>query len=155
MERCSPVFLLGMLTRTRGRDGVNVIAMIVGITSVADLVQSRAARVRCRCTFTGRVQARGLEAGCRSWHSPGWFARRSSAFSVATGVRTVCRPAFDGRTRRSDAPGPTTAGTHAKVGRARLHARGSNQTFHPESVRSLTRRRRSILVTEFFHSTLN
>jgi hypothetical protein len=28
------VFLLGMLTRSRGRDGVNVIAMIVGITSV-------------------------------------------------------------------------------------------------------------------------
>jgi SSS family solute:Na+ symporter len=28
------VFLLGMLTRTRGRDGVNVVAMIIGIASV-------------------------------------------------------------------------------------------------------------------------
>src|SRR5204863_9544372 len=28
------VFLLGMLTRSRGRDGANVIAMVAGITSV-------------------------------------------------------------------------------------------------------------------------
>jgi|SRR5437588_3317288 len=28
------VFLVGMLTRTRGRDGSNVLAMIAGITSV-------------------------------------------------------------------------------------------------------------------------
>ena len=51
------VFLLGMLTRSRGADGPNVIAMIVGITSVLILCKVSIPAFDIGALFTGKLVA--------------------------------------------------------------------------------------------------
>ena len=77
------VFLLGMLTRSRGRDGANVIAMIIGITSSLILCKVALPAFDCRCTFTGRVQARGLEV---RWFMPDWWPKIAWPWFVLSGA---------------------------------------------------------------------
>ena len=49
------VFLLGMLTRSRGADGPNVVAMIVGVTSVLILCKVSIPAFDIAALFTGKV----------------------------------------------------------------------------------------------------
>lgn len=51
------VFLLGMLTRTRGADGPNVIAMVTGITSVLILCKVTIPAFDIFALFTGKIVA--------------------------------------------------------------------------------------------------
>jgi Na+/proline symporter len=64
------VFLLGMLTRTRGSDGVNVVAMIVGISSVLVLCKITIPAFDFLALFTGRIVPAEWNFG---WFMPEWW----------------------------------------------------------------------------------
>jgi SSS family solute:Na+ symporter len=76
------VFLLGMLTRTRGSDGVNVIAMIVGISSVLVLCKIRIPAFDFLALFTGRVVPAEWNFG---WFMPEWWPKISWPWFVFVG----------------------------------------------------------------------
>ena len=76
------VFLLGMLTRTRGRDGVNVIAMILGIASVLVLCKVALPAFDIGALFHGRFQHADWKFG---WFMPEWWPRISWPWFVFVG----------------------------------------------------------------------
>ena len=76
------VFLLGMLTRTRGRDGVNVIAMILGIASVLVLCKVALPAFDIGALFHGRFQHATWNFG---WFMPEWWPKISWPWFVFVG----------------------------------------------------------------------
>jgi SSS family transporter len=76
------VFLLGMLTRTRGSDGVNVVAMIVGISSVLVLCKITIPAFDFLALFTGRIVPAEWNFG---WFMPDWWPKISWPWFVFVG----------------------------------------------------------------------
>ena len=76
------VFLLGMLTRTRGRDGVNVIAMILGIASVLVLCKVALPAFDIGALFHGRFRHADWNFG---WFMPEWWPKISWPWFVFVG----------------------------------------------------------------------
>ncbi len=76
------VFLLGMLTRSRGRDGVNVIAMIVGIMSVLVLCKISLPAFDLGALFHGTFQHAQWNFG---WFMPAWWPAISWPWFVFVG----------------------------------------------------------------------
>jgi SSS family solute:Na+ symporter len=65
------VFLLGMLTKRRGRDGTNVLAMVSGVAAVLILCKVKLPALDLRVlVFTGRVQPQDWAFG--GWLPQGW-----------------------------------------------------------------------------------
>ena len=76
------VFLLGMLTRTRGADGPNVIAMIAGIGSVLVLCKVTIPAFDVGALLTGRLVAATWDFG---WFMPAWWPKISWPWFVLVG----------------------------------------------------------------------
>jgi solute:Na+ symporter, SSS family len=65
------VFLLGMLTKRRGRDGTNVLAMVSGVAAVLVFCKVKLPALDLReLAFTGRVQPQDWAFG--GWLPQGW-----------------------------------------------------------------------------------
>jgi solute:Na+ symporter, SSS family len=76
------VFLLGMLTRTRGRDGVNVIAMILGILSVLVLCKIALPAFDIGALVHGQFRHADWNFG---WFMPDWWPAISWPWFVCVG----------------------------------------------------------------------
>lgn len=76
------VFLLGMLTRTRGSDGLNVVAMIAGISSVLVLCKVTIPAFDILALFTGKVVAAEWNFG---WFMPAWWPKIAWPWFVFVG----------------------------------------------------------------------
>src|SRR5256714_6002903 len=76
------VFLLGMLTRTRGRDGPNVVGMIIGITSVLVLCKVSIPAFDFVALLHGRFVAASWNFG---WFMPEWWPHISWPWFVFVG----------------------------------------------------------------------
>jgi len=76
------VFLLGMLTRSRGRDGMNVVAMIVGISSVLVLCKITIPAFDFLALFRGKLVAAEWNFG---WFMPEWWPHISWPWFVFVG----------------------------------------------------------------------
>ncbi len=76
------VFLLGMLTRSRGRDGVNVLAMIVGIISVLVLCKISLPAFDWSALLRGSFQHAQWHFG---WFMPEWWPTISWPWFVFVG----------------------------------------------------------------------
>ncbi len=76
------VFLLGMLTRTRGRDGMNVVGMIIGITSVLVLCKVSIPAFDFVALLHGKFVAVSWDFG---WFMPEWWPHISWAWFVFVG----------------------------------------------------------------------
>ncbi|MDQ2918835.1 MAG: sodium:solute symporter [Verrucomicrobiota bacterium] len=76
------VFLLGMLTRRRGRDGANVIAMIVGIMSVLVLCKVSFPAFNFGALFHGRFVHADWDFG---WFMPAWWPAISWPWFIFVG----------------------------------------------------------------------
>jgi Na+/proline symporter len=76
------VFLLGMLTRTRGRDSVNLIAMTLGIASVLVLCKVTIPAFDIGALFRGRLEHTDWNFG---WFMPEWWPKISWPWFVFVG----------------------------------------------------------------------
>src|SRR5437867_400283 len=76
------VFLLGMLTRTRGRDGMNVVGMIIGITSVLVLCKVSIPAFDFVALLHGKFVAVSWDFG---WFMPEWWPHISWPWFVFVG----------------------------------------------------------------------
>ncbi|HWL92221.1 MAG TPA: sodium:solute symporter, partial [Phycisphaerae bacterium] len=76
------VFLLGMLTRTRGADGANVLAMTIGITSVLILCKVTIPAFDVLALFTGKIVAVQWVFG---YFMPEWWPKISWPWFVFVG----------------------------------------------------------------------
>jgi len=76
------VFLLGMLTRTRGRDGMNVVGMIIGITSVLVLCKVSIPAFDVVALLHGKFVAASWDFG---WFMPEWWPHISWPWFVFVG----------------------------------------------------------------------
>jgi len=76
------VFLLGMLTRSRGRDGANVIAMIVGITSVLILCKVALPAFDVGALVRGEFKHADWKFG---WFMPDWWPKIAWPWFVCVG----------------------------------------------------------------------
>jgi len=76
------VFLLGMLTRTRGRDGTNVVGMIVGIMSVLVLCKVSIPAFDFVALLHGKFVAASWDFG---WFMPEWWPHISWPWFVFVG----------------------------------------------------------------------
>lgn len=76
------VFLLGMLTRTRGADATNVISMIVGIASVMVLCKITIPAFDVAALFTGHLQPAIWSFG---WFMPEWWPKIAWPWFVLVG----------------------------------------------------------------------
>ncbi len=76
------VFLLGMLTRNRGRDGTNVVAMIVGIISVLILCKVSMPAFDLLALLKGKLVAAEWNFG---WFMPEWWPQISWPWFVFVG----------------------------------------------------------------------
>jgi len=76
------VFLLGMLTRSRGSDGMNVVAMIVGITSVLVLCKITIPAFDILALFRGKLVAAEWNFG---WFMPDWWPKIAWPWFVFVG----------------------------------------------------------------------
>jgi solute:Na+ symporter, SSS family len=76
------VFLLGMLTRTRGRDGANVIAMILGITSVLILCKVALPAFDVGALLRGELKHADWKFG---WFMPDWWPKIAWPWFVCVG----------------------------------------------------------------------
>lgn len=76
------VFLLGMLTRTRGADGANVVAMTIGITSVLILCKVTIPAFDVLALFTGKIVAVQWVFG---YFMPEWWPKISWPWFVFVG----------------------------------------------------------------------
>ncbi|MBA3881994.1 MAG: sodium:proline symporter [Chthoniobacterales bacterium] len=76
------VFLLGMLTRSRGADGPNVVAMILGISSVLILCKVSIPAFDIHALFTGRLVAVQWVFG---YFMPEWWPKISWPWFVFVG----------------------------------------------------------------------
>jgi solute:Na+ symporter, SSS family len=81
------VFLLGMLTKRRGRDGANVIAMLLGIASVLVFCKTKLPAFNVpELMFTGRLRPQDWEFG--GW-LPAWWPVISFPWWILVGC-SVC-----------------------------------------------------------------
>src|SRR6266513_592418 len=76
------VFLLGMLTRNRGSDGMNVVAMIVGISSVLVLCKVSIPAFDLLALFRGKLVAAEWNFG---WFMPEWWPKIAWPWFVFVG----------------------------------------------------------------------
>src|SRR6266568_1321986 len=76
------VFLLGMLTRSRGRDGMNVVGMIIGITSVLVLCKVSIPAFDFVALLHGKFVAASWDFG---WFMPEWWPHISWPWFVFVG----------------------------------------------------------------------
>ena len=76
------VFLLGMLTRSRGSDGMNVVAIIVGISSVLVLCKITIPAFDILALFRGKLVAAEWNFG---WFMPEWWPKISWPWYVFVG----------------------------------------------------------------------
>src|SRR6267142_4489570 len=76
------VFLLGMLTRSRGRDGANVVAMIAGISSVLVLCKITIPAFDILALFTGKITPAEWNFG---WFMPDWWPKIAWPWFVCVG----------------------------------------------------------------------
>src|SRR6266850_180774 len=76
------VFLLGMLTRTRGRDGTNVVGMIIGIMSVLVLCKVSIPAFDFLALLHGKFVAASWNFG---WFMPEWWPHISWPWFVFVG----------------------------------------------------------------------
>jgi Na+/proline symporter len=76
------VFLLGMLTRSRGSDAMNVVAMVVGITSVLVLCKITIPAFDLLALFRGKLVAAEWNFG---WFMPEWWPRIAWPWFVFVG----------------------------------------------------------------------
>jgi solute:Na+ symporter, SSS family len=76
------IFLLGMLTRNRGRDGTNVVAMIVGIISVLILCKVSMPAFDVLALLKGKLAAADWNFG---WFMPEWWPKISWPWFVFVG----------------------------------------------------------------------
>ena len=76
------VFLLGMLTRSRGRDGANVIAMIAGITSVLILCKVALPAFDVGALLRGEFKHADWKFG---WFMPDWWPKIAWPWFVCVG----------------------------------------------------------------------
>jgi Na+/proline symporter len=76
------VFLLGMLTRGRGSDGMNVVAMIVGISSVLVLCKITIPAFDFLALFRGKLVAAEWNFG---WFMPEWWPKIAWPWFVFVG----------------------------------------------------------------------
>lgn len=92
------VFLLGMLTRRRGADGTNVIAMTLGILSVLVLCKISIPAFDLGAIFHGRIVAATWNFG---WFMPDWWPNISWPWFVFVGCVVTLAFAFPFRTPAS------------------------------------------------------
>jgi Na+/proline symporter len=76
------VFLLGMLTRSRGSDGMNVVAMVVGISSVLVLCKITIPAFDVLALFRGKIVAAEWNFG---WFMPEWWPKIAWPWFVFVG----------------------------------------------------------------------
>jgi Na+/proline symporter len=76
------VFLLGMLTRSRGSDGMNVVAMVVGISSVLVLCKITIPAFDILALFRGKLVAAEWNFG---WFMPEWWPKIAWPWFVFVG----------------------------------------------------------------------
>ena len=76
------VFLLGMLTRTRGSDGANVVGMIMGIMSVLVLCKVTIPAFDILALLHGKLVAASWDFG---WFMPDWWPKISWPWFVFVG----------------------------------------------------------------------
>src|SRR2546428_11099896 len=76
------VFLLGMLTRNRGSDGVNVVAMIAGISAVLILCKVTIPAFDLPALFTGKIVPAQWNFG---WFMPDWWPKIAWPWFVFVG----------------------------------------------------------------------
>jgi SSS family solute:Na+ symporter len=104
------VFLLGMLTRRRGADGTNVIAMTAGILSVLILCKISLPAFDLGAIFHGRLVAASWNFG---WFMPAWWPNISWPWFVFVGCVVTLALAFPFRT-----PASQIAAAEAHVARS-------------------------------------
>jgi solute:Na+ symporter, SSS family len=76
------VFLLGMLTRSRGSDGMNVVAMVVGISSVLVLCKITIPAFDLLALYRGKLVAADWNFG---WFMPEWWPKIAWPWFVFVG----------------------------------------------------------------------
>jgi solute:Na+ symporter, SSS family len=104
------VFLLGMLTRTRGADASNVIAMLLGIISVLVLCKVNIPAFDIGALFHGRLATASWNFG---WFMPDWWPNISWPWFVFVGCTVTLVVAVLFRT-----PATQIAAAEAHVARA-------------------------------------
>lgn len=92
------VFLLGMLTRGRGSDGANVVAMIVGIMSVLVLCKVMMPAFDVLALLQGKLVAAQWNFG---WFMPDWWPKISWPWFVFVGSTVTLAIAIPFRTPAS------------------------------------------------------
>ncbi len=92
------VFLLGMLTRSRGADGPNVVAMIAGITSVLILCKVSIPAVDIFALFTGKIVPVHWVFG---YFMPDWWPKIAWPWFVCVGCIVTLSISVLFRTPRS------------------------------------------------------
>ena len=104
------VFLLGMLTRRRGADGANVVAMIIGIMSVLVLCKVTMPAFDILALLRGKLVAAQWNFG---WFMPDWWPNISWPWFVFVGSTVTLSIAVIFRT-----PASQIAAAEAHVGRS-------------------------------------
>src|SRR5437660_753168 len=102
------VFLLGMLTRSRGSDGMNVVAMIVGITSVLVIWKITTPAFDILALFRGKLGPAEWNFG---WFMPEWWPKISWPWYVFVGCTVTLAITILFRTPESQV---ATAGAHVR-----------------------------------------
>jgi SSS family solute:Na+ symporter len=102
------VFLLGMLTRSRGRDGVNVIAMILGITSVLILCKISLPAFNVGALLRGEFRHADWNFG---WFMPDWWPKIAWPWFVCVGCLVTIAISILFRTPESQI---AAAGAHVR-----------------------------------------
>src|SRR5437868_5764419 len=102
------VFLLGMLTRSRGSDGMNVVAMIVGITSVLVLCKITIPAFNVSALLRGEFKHADWNFG---WFMPDWWPKIAWPWFVCVGCLVTIAISILFRTPESQV---ATAGAHVR-----------------------------------------
>src|SRR5213593_3175375 len=102
------VFLLGMLTRTRGRDGTNVVGMIIGIMSVLVLCKVSIPAFDFLALLHGKFVAASWNFG---WFMPDWWPKIAWPWFVCVGCLVTIAISILFRTPESQI---ATAGAHVR-----------------------------------------
>src|SRR5881275_1245657 len=102
------VFLLGMLTRRRGADGANVVAMIIGIMSVLVLCKVTMPAFDILALLRGKLVAAQWNFG---WLMPDWWPNISWPWFVCVGCLVTVAISILFRTPESQV---ATAGAHVR-----------------------------------------
>jgi hypothetical protein len=107
------VFLVGMLTRNRGSDGVNVIAMIAGITSVLILCKVSLPAFDGGALLRGEFKHADWNFG---WFMPDWWPKIAWPWFVCVGCLVTVAISILFRTPES------------QIATARAHVRSTSST---------------------------